>query len=197
MERNSPEGATPLGREQLRGLLLTHITTREELNFCEQKNILSARTWLDRTKPKDILNESFVKKLHKRMFADVWKWAGTFRQEELVETNFGVPCYKILQELYSLLADAEEWIKSKPYPLGELGVRFHHGLVRIHPFPNGNGRHARIMGELLNEMLEQPPYTWGGGDMSQGSELRAKYIEAIRAADKYEFGPLMKFARCK
>jgi len=198
MELDSPEGATPIGQGQLKDLLLTHITTRGELNLWEQRNILKAMKWLDRAKPKDILSEPFVKKLHKRMFGEVWAWAGTFRQEELIETNFGVPCYRIIEELYGLLANAKEWMRCKSYPPDELGVRLHHGLVRIHPFPNGNGRHARLMGDLLNEnVLQQPPYTWGGGDISPGSELHDKYIEAMKAADRYEYEPLLKFARSK
>jgi Fic-DOC domain mobile mystery protein B len=198
MELDSPEGTTPLTRSQLEYLLPTHITTREELNFWEGRNILDATNWLAKAKPKNILNEAFIKKLHKRMFGDVWKWAGVFRQEELVETNFGVPYYKILEELYSLLANVEEWIKRKSYPVDELGVRFHHRLVSIHPFPNGNGRHARLMGDLLNEnVLGQRPYTWGGGNLSATGDLQNTYLQALKAADNYDYAPMLRFARSK
>lgn len=196
MEFDYPEGATPLSPDQANDLILTHITTRKELNFWEQDNMLEAGDWLDKTKPKDILNESFTKKLHKKMFGKVWKWAGKFRLEELRDTNIGVPCHRIIIDLYSLFEDVKVWIESKSYPTNEIGVRFHHRLVSIHPFPNGNGRHSRLMGDLLNEnVLLQTPYTWGGADFSGVGELRHMYIQALKAADKFDYTPLMKFAR--
>lgn len=196
MEFDYPEGATPLSPDQADDLILTHITTREELNIWEQQNIYEATEWLNKTKPKDILNEAFTKKLHKRMFGNVWKWAGRFRLEELRDTNIGVPCYKIPEELHSLFEDVNTWIECESYPAREMGVLFHYRLVSIHLFPNGNGRHARLMGDLLNEnILEQPRYTWGGADLSVAGIVRKSYIHALQAADAYDFEPLLTFAR--
>jgi Fic-DOC domain mobile mystery protein B len=196
MEFDYPKGATPLSQDQANDLILTHITTREELNIWEQQNIYEAIEWLNKTKPKDILNEAFAKKLHKRMFDNVWRWAGKFRLEELRNTNIGAPYYRIPEDLHSLFANVKTWIERESYPADEMGVLFHHHLVSIHPFPNGNGRHARLMGDLLNEnVLGQPSYTWGGADLSAAGDLRDRYIQALKAADDYEYTPLSKFAR--
>ena len=196
MEFDYPIGATPLSKDQANDLILTHITTREELNIWEQQNIYEAVEWLNKTKPRDILNEAFVKKLHKRMFGNVWKWAGKFRLEELRETNIGVPCYRIPEDLHNLFANVKAWIERESYSTDEMGVLFHYHLVSIHLFPNGNGRHARLMGDLLNEnVLGQPAYTWGGADLSAAGDLRDRYIQALKAADRYDYTPLLKFAR--
>ena len=111
MEFDYPKGATPLSQDQANDLILTHITTREELNIWEQQNIYEATEWLNKAKPKDILNEAFVKKLHRRMFGNVWKWAGKFRLEELRNTNIGVPCYRIPEDLHNLFANLKTWIE--------------------------------------------------------------------------------------
>ena len=196
MEFDYPEGATPLSPDQANDLILTHITTREELNIWEQKNIYEATEWLNKTKPKDILSEAFTKKLHKKMFGDVWKWAGRFRLEELRDTNIGVACYKIPEAIHNLFADVNMWIECESYPAHEMGVLFHYHLVSIHLFPNGNGRHARLMGDLLNEnVLGQSRYTWGGADLSVAGTVRERYIQALQAADSYDFNPLLTFAR--
>jgi Fic-DOC domain mobile mystery protein B len=196
MEFDYPEGATPLSPDHAADLIPTHITTREELNIWEQENIYEAMEWLNKTKPKDILNEAFTKKLHNRMFGNVWRWAGRFRLEELRDTNIGVPCYRIPQDLHNLFEDAKVWIEKESYAADEIGARFHHRLVSIHPFANGNGRHARLMGDLLNEnVLRQPRYTWGGADLSGAGSLRDTYIQALRAADELDYAPLLRFAR--
>ncbi len=188
-----PEGAIPIDPDEAGGLLLTHITTRGELDRWEQDNIVEALTWLDRTVPTVILNEQFVKELHRRMFANVWKWAGHFRR---TDRNIGCPWHLISIDLSNLCDDAALWIELQEYPPDEIAIRFHHRLVLIHPFPNGNGRHARLMTDLLLEnILNCSRFTWGSEDLSRTGDTGQRYIAALHAADKYNYEPLRKFVR--
>ncbi len=188
-----PEGATPIDPDEASELLLTHITTREELDRWEQDNIIEALAWLEKTKPKDILNETFIRKLHKQMFGNVWKWAGKFRQSD---KNIGGQWWQISTDLKDLCDDSRLWVDSRNEPSDEIAVRFHHRLVSIHPFPNGNGRHARLMADLLLEnILDHPRFTWGSANLSNASDTRQRYIAALRAADGYNYQPLLEFAR--
>lgn len=190
---NYPEGATPIDTDEAEGLLLTHITTRGELDRWEQDNIIEALTWLDKKKPTDILNEQFVKELHRRMFSNVWKWAGQFRRSDKI---IGGPWYQISTSLKNLCDDALLWIELREQLPDEMAVCFHHRLVSIHPFPNGNGRHARLMTDLMLEnILKHPRFTWGSKDLSKAGNTRKKYIEALQAADKQNYEPLHEFVR--
>ena len=193
MEFNYPEGATPLDPHEIDGLLLTHITTRSELDRWEQDNINEALAWLEQRNPKDILNESFMKQLHKRMFGNVWKWAGDFRR---TEKNLGVPWHQISVELKKLCDDVQYWIENKTFSEDEIAARFHHRLVFIHLFPNGNGRHARLIADILLEnILAKPPFTWGSGNLAAAGLDRKKYIESLVAADREDYRLLMDFVR--
>ena len=188
-----PEVATPIDPDEASGLLLTHITTREELYRWEQDNIIEALAWIEKTKPKDILNEVFLRKLHMKMFGNVWKWAGKFRQSD---KNIGGRWWQISTDLKDLCDDARLWVDSRNEPYDEIAVRFHHRLVSIHPFPNGNGRHARLMADLLLEnILDHPRFTWGGANLTNASDTRQRYIAALRAADEHNYQPLLEFAR--
>lgn len=188
-----PEGATPIDLDEADGLLLTHITTRGELDRWEQDNIVSAHAWLAQTTPKDILNEHFVRRLHEKMFGNVWAWAGQFRRSD---KNIGGPWWRISTDLQQLCDDVRAWVDFGSYPPDETAVRFHHRLVSIHPFPNGNGRHARLMADLLaKNILGQEPFTWGGSDLAKAGDARARYIAALHAADELDYRPLLKFAR--
>jgi Fic-DOC domain mobile mystery protein B len=192
-EFNYPEWATPLDPNEIEGLLLTHITTRSELDRWEQDNINEALAWLEQRKPKDILNESFTKRLHKRMFGNVWKWAGDLRR---TEKNLGVPWHQISIELKKLCDDVEYWIENKTFSEDEIAARFHHRLVSIHLFPNGNGRHARLLADILLEnVLHKPPFTWGSRNLIAAGLDRKKYIESLIAADRGDYGLLMDFVR--
>ena len=193
MKFTYPEGATPLDPSEAEGLRLTHITTRGELDRWEQDNILEAIVWLDATKPTKILNETFIRKLHQKMFCNIWNWAGSFRRSD---KNLGGPWHQIPIELKKLCDDARLWIEIRSEPPDELAVCFHHRLVSIHPFPNGNGRHARLMTDLLLEnLLKRPRFTWGSHDLSKANIVRSKYISALHAADKLDFQPLLDFVR--
>jgi Fic-DOC domain mobile mystery protein B len=186
-----PEGATPLDPNELGGLKYKHITTQGELDQLEQANIESALRWLNRQKAY-VLTDDFAITLHKRLFGDVWNWAGTFRR---TGKNIGVDPIRISVELRSLMGDAKYWADNKTYPPLEAAVRLHHRLVKIHPFPNGNGRHARIMADtVLDRVYESKPIDWAGGhDLQKMGERRAAYIAALKAADNDDIGPLKEF----
>ena len=126
------------------------------------------------------------------MFGEVWKWAGAYRQ---TARNIGIEAHRIAFEMPMLFDDIRYWTESATYPPLEIAVRMHHRLVAIHPFPNGNGRHARLMADLLAERLGDQPFTWGGGGLADTGELRARYIAALRAADGHDITPLLAFAR--
>jgi len=188
-----PEGATPIDANEIEGLLLTHITTRAELDRWEQDNINEALAWVEERKPTDILNESFMKMLHNKMFCNVWKWAGKFRQSG---KNIGVPWYNISIELKKLCEDVEYWIENRTFSDDEIAVRLHHRLVSIHLFPNGNGRHARLVADILLEnVLNKPPFTWGNANLAKSGDDRKRYIESLIAADRDEYKKLLEFVR--
>lgn len=187
-----PDDATPLDAEEREGLLQTWITTRADLNEAEQANIDAAVAWTARRRNAEILTEGFVFELHKRMLGDVWSWAGTTRK---TDKNIGVDARLVHLQLGGLLRDARYWIEQKAFAPDEIAVRLHHGLVAIHPFPNGNGRHARLIADLQIEELGEAAFTWGGGTLRDIGTLRAEYIAALRAADAYDMAPLLVFAR--
>lgn len=188
-----PEGATPLDLDELGGLRLAHVATRAELDLWEQENILRAEDWLWSSRKRDPLDEAFVPLLHKRMFGDVWKWAGAFR---ISEKNLGVPAWNIGMELRNMCGNGREWIASNGYPPDEIAARLHHKLVWIHPFANGNGRHARLWTDfLLTRVLKRPRFTWGSADLATVGTSRERYLAALRAADARDFGPLLEFVR--
>jgi Fic-DOC domain mobile mystery protein B len=193
MSETRTAGATPLDPDEAEGLIPTHVTTREELNRLEQENIVEAMQWLNTSRPRSILDEVFIRKLHRQMFGRVWKWAGKFRTSD---KNIGVPKAHIGVELHKLCEDTKTRIEHKSYPPDEIAWRFHHRLVSIHPFPNGNGRHARLVTDMLLErLLQQSPFTWGGMRGVLQGEVRAAYLDALRAADRGDYGKLAEFVR--
>ena len=193
MKIEYPEGATPLDPQEAKGLRLPHITTREELNQWEQENILQADLKYFSRKHRDILSVAFLLRLHKQMFGNVWKWAGKFRT---TDKNIGVAHWDVPVKVKELCEDAKVWIKSATDPGDEIATRFHHKLVFIHPFANGNGRHARMMTDLLLiNLLGKPRFTWGRNNLINPGETRTRYIQALRAADGRDYADLSKFVR--
>lgn len=186
------ESSTPLTEEEQEGLIPTWVSLRSELNAAERKGILNAEQWAFSRKHKEILTEAFIRNLHKRMFKDVWRWAGKFRQ---TARNIGVNSWQIASELRKLLDDTSYWIEHQTYPVDEIAARFHHKLVWIHPFPNGNGRLSRIMTDILLKHLGQPRFTWGQGSLVEVSETRYTYVQALRSADEGQMEALFKFVR--
>lgn len=187
------DAATPLTADEKNGLKPAHIATRGQLNIAEQENVARGQEWASRRR-QPVLSERFVTELHRHMFDDVWRWAGRFRS---TERNIGIESWKIPAELRTLIDDTKAQIEAKAYSPDEIAIRFHHRLVFIHPFPNGNGRHARLMAELLIEELGGERFTWGRASLGDGSEVRGRYIAALKAADNHDIGPLLAFARSK
>ena len=186
------DGETPLDPDEMEGLKHPHIQTRGELNQLEQHNIQEGYKWLARQrKHKDLLTETFILDLHKQMLGQVWSWAGSLRH---AEKNIGVDPVVIGVELRKLLDDARYWVEHETYNREEFAARFHHRLVKIHPFPNGNGRHARIMTDVILEtILDVLPIEWGARTLDVEGEHRQNYINALRAADGDDYRALIDF----
>ncbi len=185
------DGQTPLSEEEREGLIPSYITLRAELNEAEQANILAAEEWAFK-RARNVLDIDFLKELHKRMFGRVWTWAGTSRT---TGKNIGVDAYRIRTDLQELINDGTYWIENGTYEPDEIAARFHHRLVCIHPYPNGNGRHARLATDLLLRALDQPRFTWGSQNLTDPGQTRTLYIEALRAADNHDYGLLLAFVR--
>lgn len=193
MDISYPDGATPLSSDEKEGLKLSHITTREELNRWEQQNIADAYDWLERSRKKEILSQQFLMTLHKKMLGKVWVWAGEFRK---TNKNIGVDWPQIPMNTRNLLDDVQYWIEHETYPPDEIAARFHHRLVEIHLFPNGNGRHARMAADyLLEKEFEREPFSWGSGNLMDQGDVRTKYINSLRAADQRDYSSLLEFVR--
>ena len=194
MEFQYAPGATPLDLDEAEGLVPLHITTQADLNAWELANIALGDRWAARQKKRELLNEGFVRDLHRQMFDKTWQWAGTFRQSN---KNIGVDWTQVAVKLRDLLNNTRYQIENHIFKEDEVAVRFHHQLVLIHAFPNGNGRHARLMADLLIKRLGQPRLTWGGTSVSRISvgTIREKYLVSLRAADQGQIEGLIEFAR--
>ncbi len=182
---------TPLTGEEREALILSYITLRHELNEAEQVNIDAAQRWAE-SRRRDILDRAFLSELHQRMFGEVWHWAGQYRK---TPRNIGVEAHRIVTEVQQAVDDARYWVEHATYPPDEIAVRFSHRLVYIHPFPNGNGRFSRLVGDLLARQLGRPPFTWGRANLVDAGLTRARYVETLQAADNHDVGPLLLFAR--
>ena len=187
-----PEGATPLDPDERQGLKFSHITTRGELDELEQSNIEQGLAWIARRRRGNVFEDAFVRTLHKRLFGDVWTWAGQYR---FTEKNIGIDPVQISVQLRMLLDDARYWAENGVYPPLAAAARYHHRMVQIHPFPNGNGRHARIAADImLEEVYDHPPVEWASGfDLQADNDRRNAYIAALRAADGGDYAPLLAF----
>jgi len=187
------DGNTPLSPEELASLI-PNLATKEELNEWERENILLAREWAraDRTSPVDLVSDPYIRKLHAKMFDQTWKWAGQYRT---TEKNFGIPFHEIRESLATLIGDVRYWVEQATFTPDEIAVRLHYRLVVIHPFPNGNGRHARLIADLLVMKFGRPAFTWGATDLVLPGEARTGYLQALRTADGGDIQPLLRFAR--
>jgi len=185
-------GSTPLDADEVEGLIPKHISTQQELNAWEQDNILRGENWAFSRSRSDLLTEPFVRRLHEKMFDETWSWAGEYRKSN---NNIGAPWYTIPERVPYTCDTVAFWVNEKEFPLDEISVRLHHMLVVVHPFSNGNGRHTRLMADLLLRKEGQPIFSWGGGALTNESGLRKTYIHALKAADAGDIQPLLKFAR--
>jgi Fic-DOC domain mobile mystery protein B len=191
--------ATPLTDAERKGLLLP-VLTRAELNRAEAENIVDAMSWLflsrRRLRPETVTSEEWLKRLHRRMYSQVWAWAGQYRT---ADRNLGVPYWRIRVDMRDILDDAQAWLSdssAKRYGSDECAIRFGYRLVVVHPFPNGNGRWSRLASDALVVALGGTRFTWGGTSLAEPGTLRRDYIAALRAADnRGDFTPLLAFAR--
>ena len=183
--------STPLSPEEREGLIPSYITLRGELNEAEQANILEADAWAF-SRRRNVLDQRFLNTLHQRMYGNVWRWAGAYRKSQ---KNIGVEYYKIPTELRALLDDCRYWLEHDTYLSDEIAARFHHRLVSIHCYPNGNGRHARLAADLLLTSLKRDRFSWGSANLIDAGATRATYVAALRAADNYDYGLLFAFVR--
>lgn len=190
-----PDDTTPLDPEESAGLKLSFIATRAELNAAEALNIEAGLRWAGTGRStEEILHVDFLRELHRRMFGDVWKWAGDYRR---TDKNIGVSWLQVEGQVVELLRNVTAWIGGEDlaWPVDEIGARFHHQLVAIHPFPNGNGRHSRASADLLIVALGSVPFSWGRESLADTGNVRSRYVAALRAADRYDLSLLLKFVR--
>ena len=192
---NYTEGQTPLDEEEKEGLLISTITTHGELDEFEQLNIQKAVEWTiaRKFKTERILTEAFIKELHRKMFGDTWAWAGKFRN---TNKNLGVNHFKVSIDLRNLLDDVKFWIDNSTYSPNEIAIRFKHRIVSIHCFPNGNGRHSRLLADVVIEhIFKESVYSWGSANLTDAVDARKRYLTSLKTADKGNFSPLIEFAR--
>lgn len=189
------DGQTPLDEDEKEGLKIATIATRGELDEFEQQNIEQAIVWTlkRKFKPEAIFTEEFIRNVHKRMYGDTWAWAGDFRK---TNKNIGVDKWQVPTALHHLLADAIYWMENKTFSPDEIAIRFKHRIVSIHCFPNGNGRHSRLMADIIIEKIfSLPVFTWGAANLVKVGDQRKEYLKALKAADKEDMKPLVQFAR--
>ncbi|WP_036666293.1 mobile mystery protein B [Paludibacterium yongneupense] len=195
MEFTYQLGQTPLEPDEKEGLKPKHVSTQAELNEWEQYNIIKGTRWAQRQLKQDILDDVFLRELHKRMFGDTWTWAGTYRKSD---KNIGCDWRQVSMRVRNLLENTRYQVEHQVMSPDELVARFHHQLVLIHPFPNGNGRCCRLITDLLLQKMGQDPFSWGSGgyaSLVSQSALRAEYLAALRTADQGDIAPLLAFAR--
>lgn len=193
MQFEYPIGATPIDADEAAGLIPTHICTQADLNAWEELNIIEGANWIFRQKILQKLDEGLVRELHRRMFNQTWSWAGTFRKSG---KSIGVDWTQIAVALKNLLDNTRYQIENKTMSIDEIVVRFHHQLVLIHAFPNGNGRHARLIADALIINLGGEKFSWGSNSSNTTPSLtRQRYLLALRAADNHDIAPLLQFAR--
>ena len=193
LDLDEQDGQSPLDPDEKAGLIPEHLATKGELNDWEQENILRAVRWLKRARSPDVLSEGFCRTLHARMFDLTWSWAGTFRKSG---KNIGCDWTQVGVKLAQLFGNTRWWVDNGTFPPDEIAARFHRDLVWIHPFPTGNGRHARLMADALVRSLGQPAFSWGrGGNPVAANEVRASYLAALRTADEGDYRLLLAFVR--
>jgi len=187
VNRDLPEGATPLDPDEVVDLVPGHIRTRGELNVWEQENILVAASWAQRTR-RAALDDATIRELHRRMFSETWKWAGRYRTSD---KTIGIHWPQIPVAVRGFVEDGRYWLQEDVYSPDEAAIRLHHRLVQIHPFPNGNGRHARLWCDLLLRHIGRPTIDWGGAILDKAGESRRTYIRALWSADDGNLQPLL------
>ena len=184
---NEPDGATPVDPDEAEELLPAHIHSRAELNLWEQANILEGARWAMRARS-PALSDATIRELHRRMFDETWAWAGRYRTSD---KNIGVHWPTISMEVRNLLDDGQYWLDHGTYSIDEAAARLHHRFVKTHPFPNGNGRHARLWCDMVLRQSGRPSFEWKNRELDSDGETRRAYIAALRAADGQDYAPLL------
>jgi Fic-DOC domain mobile mystery protein B len=195
LELHYSDGQTPIDEDEKLGLMISTISTKAELDEFEQLNIEEALQWINGKKFKraEVFSQQYVCMIHRRMFGNVWSWAGKFRN---TNKNIGVDKFEIPLSVRILCDDALFWVEHEVFPLDEIAIRFKHRLVSIHCFPNGNGRHSRLMADvIIDNLLGQPHYSWGSQGLITAGDARKAYIDAIQKADRGNLAPLIQFSR--
>lgn len=190
MTFNEVESATPIADEELEGLIPAHVQTRLELNEWEHANIEEANEWLRNTRLEEVTSIQFLRKLHRKMFERTWRWAGEFRR---TNKNLGVPKERIWPELKNVCEDINFWLDHETFTIREIAVRFHHRVVSVHPFANGNGRHSRLAADTLLLSYGLPRFDWGGRHLDEATNIRTRYITSLREADRGSYRALYEF----
>jgi Fic-DOC domain mobile mystery protein B len=185
------DASTPLTPEERRDLIPSYVTLRSELNEVEALGVARGEVWA-LSRKRDALSESFLRQLHRRMFGDVWRWAGRYRDSE---RSIGVPAWRIGPDMAQALDDGRYWIANDSWPADEIAARLHHKLVAIHPFPNGNGRWSRLAADLVAIQLARPRFSWGRANLASPSQTRSQYVAALRLADQGDYSALFAFVR--
>ncbi len=185
-----PSGATPI--EDISGLIPKNITTKKELDEVEFANINKAmpKYFLGKiTEKKAPFTLSWLYQVHRGMYGEVWEWAGVRRNTDL---NLGTPPHQIDVSLQQLLDNFKYWETSQTMEPVEIAVRLHHGLVKIHPFKNGNGRWARFIANIYLRKTGLPLPHWPEEDLREDSKFRKEYIEALQKADRGDLQNLIE-----
>jgi Fic-DOC domain mobile mystery protein B len=193
-EKEVKDASTAISLEDA-AALKPNLATQRELDQWEYKNTLAGRAWAlnsRRLKRMDPLTEPYIRELHLRMFNETWRWAGKYRTRN---PNLGVPHHEIRDRLGQLLGDARHWLENGIYDLDEIAVRVHHQVVFIHPFPNGNGRHTRLLADVIVARGGRVPFSWGPDNLVAAGAARDEYIKALKQADLGDTQGLLKFAR--
>jgi len=190
-------GNTALDAEEREGLIPQHIVSRDELNQWESLNLRAAHEWLAARRASDVLSVEFLGELHRRMFGRTWAWAGAFRKsDKTISPHHWTEVPRLMRDLVENTRAQHGASDKSPESVDDIAMRFHHSLVRIHPWPNGNGRYGRVATDLLLRQWERPEFAWGdAGDLTTTGTARARYIEALEKADGGEFETLRAFVR--
>ena len=186
MFEDEPDGATPLEPDEAAELIPSHLRNRADLNAWEQANILRATEWTLRART-PVFDEKTVRELHRRMFDETWQWAGKYRTSD---KTIGVYWATVPEEVRKLVDDGKYWIEQETFGLQEAALRLHHRMVKIHPFANGNGRHARLWADLILRQHNREPFEWKAKELNEPGEARRVYIAALQSADAGDYGPL-------
>lgn len=191
-EGESIPGQTPLA--DLSGLRDRSIRTQAGLNVAEARNIRKAVVKYMSAVPSHRtarFDGAWLRRVHREMFGDVWSWAGAYRRHE---TNIGSVPHLIEIDLHDLLAARAEWGRVG-MNVEEQGARLHHRLVQIHPFANGNGRWSRLIANIHLRLNKHAIVEWPEATIGGASVIREEYLDALRWADRGDFGTLVELHR--